>query len=394
MDNPEKPSHAAPSGAPAPGAPQSGAMSGITRASASIGLRLAVFAIAMAVIAFGLLGSRPPRTLTIEVGPVGGSYYENAQRYRALLADRGIDLQIVSKPNSLEILDDVARLGSGVDIGFIAQDVSAARGGAVATLDIVQLQPLFIFASADLGRRSVIDDLRGRRIVMPPANSATSAAAVRLLQLYDITRDNSAFTFMPLAEAAKELRAGHFDAGVFMLTPENQVIRTLANDTGLRLMPIGEARAIANFMPFLRPVVLPRGIYDIADSIPPTDVPMLAAPVSVVGRKGLHPWLAYSLLEVIDEVHRGPTMVSAAGEYPGIVGSQLEVDPRAMRFHQSGTPWIWRDLPPWLGGFVDRYDLALLGMLLLGGLVVCAGFVAELALLLLRMFGRSRRRPV
>ena len=61
------------------------------------------------------------------------------------------------------------------------------------------MQPLFVFASADLDRRVRLTDLRGRKIVMPPADSATSDAAVRMLQLYDITPDNTSFTFMQLA---------------------------------------------------------------------------------------------------------------------------------------------------------------------------------------------------
>ena len=127
----------------------------------------------------------------------------------------------------------------------------------------------------------------------------------------------------------RELRAGQFDAGVFMLAPENKLIREMAADSGLHLMPISEVRAIANQLPFLRPVVLPRGIYNIADAIPPNDTPMLAAPVGVVARKGLHPWLVYSLLEAIAKTHRGATLISDAGDFPTIVGSQLEVDPLA-----------------------------------------------------------------
>ena len=53
----------------------------------------------------------------------------------------------------------------------------------MSIIGLIQLQPLFIFASADLGRRSVLDDLRGRQIVLLPRNSATAAAALRVFEL-------------------------------------------------------------------------------------------------------------------------------------------------------------------------------------------------------------------
>jgi TRAP-type uncharacterized transport system substrate-binding protein len=267
--------------------------------SASLRVRLAIYCSFIIVLVAGVVWARPPTHVTIEAGPVGGSFYQIAQQYRQILAESGIDLQIRPKANSLEILPDLANPASGIDIGFEAQDASAYANAGVYSIGEVQLQPLFVFASADLGRRIGLTDLRGRKIVMPPADSATSDAAVRMLQLYDVTPDNTSFTFMQLGDAANELRAGHFDAGVFMLAPENQVVRGLASWSGVRLVSIGEAKAIANHLPSLRPIVLARGMYDVGDGIPPSDVVMLAGTVDVAVRQGLHPYVIYTLLEAM-----------------------------------------------------------------------------------------------
>jgi len=341
--------------------------------------RLVALLLVVIMVAVGALRARPPTHVTIEVGPIGGSYQQTALRYQAFFAARGIELEIRPKANSLEILKDVADAASGIDIGFEAQDVSGYRDSNALTVGHIQLQPLFIFASADLGRRIALTDLRGRKIVMPPSDSATSDAAVRMLQLYDITPDNSTFTFMPLADAAKELRAGHFHAGAFMLAPENAVIRGLMAWSGLRLLAVPEAKAIANHLPFLRPVVLPRGIYDIADGIPPTDVAMLAGTVDVVVRKDLHPAVVYALLDAMVEVHRGATFLSSAGAYPTVVGTELTIHPLAQQYYLSGKPWIYRELPPWLASFVDRYFLVALGIFVLGEIVRNAGYFARFA---------------
>ncbi len=356
-------------------------------------LRLCVFVLAVIAILAGIRHARPPHDLTIEVGPVGGSYYENAQRYRDILATHGIDLHIVPTQNSLDILKDVATPGSGIDVGFMAQDVRTFDDADVSVIGLVQLQPLFIFASADLGRHSVLDDMRGRRIVLLPPNSATTAAALRVFELYDITPENTSFSYLPLAEAVQELRAGRFDAGVFMLAPENKVIRELAADSGLHLVPMTEAHAITHHLPFLQPVELPRGIYSIADAIPPGDTPLLAARVAVVARKGLHPWLVYSLLDAIARTHRGATLISNAGDYPTIVGSQLEVNPAAAQWYRTGVPWIWNELPPALAGFIDRYSLLLLAALLFAGMAISVAFLADMTSLAISVLAwlRSRR---
>jgi TRAP-type uncharacterized transport system substrate-binding protein len=345
--------------------------------------RLVALVLATAAILAGMWHARPPQHVTIEVGPVGGSFYQIAQTYQKFFAARGIELELRPKANSLEILGDLKDADSGIDIGFESQDVSAYKEAPVFTVGHIQLQPLFVFASADLGRRIALTDLRGRKIVMPPSTSATSDAAVRMLQLYDITAENTSFTFMQLADAAKALRAGQFDAGAFMLAPENQVVRDLADYSGLRLVPVPEAKAIANHLPFLRPTTLPRGIYDIADGVPPTDVPMLAGTVDVVVRKGLHPVVVYTLLEAMADAHRGATFISNAGAYPTISGAELPIQELAQEYYRSGMPWVYRNLPAWPASFVDRYLLVALSIFVLCEIYRIATYFGEISLFLL-----------
>ena len=354
--------------------------------------RLVALVLATAAILAGMWHARPPQHVTIEVGPVGGSFYQIAQTYQKFFAARGIELELRPKANSLEILGDLKDADSGIDIGFESQDVSAYKEAPVFTVGHIQLQPLFVFASADLGRRIALTDLRGRKIVMPPSTSATSDAAVRMLQLYDITAENTSFTFMQLADAAKALRAGLFDAGAFMLAPENQVVRDLADYSGLRLVPVPEAKAIANHLPFLRPTTLPRGIYDIADGVPPTDVPMLAGTVDVVVRKGLHPVVVYTLLEAMADAHRGATFISNAGAYPTISGAELPIQELAQEYYRSGMPWVYRNLPAWPASFVDRYLLVALSIFVLCEIYRIATYFGEISLfLLLLRCGRTHR---
>lgn len=362
-----------------------------------IGRRAILLLAILLLVGIAAYRARPPGSLIIETGPVGGSYHQAALQYRDALAKRGITVNVVPKPNSMEIIKDVADPNTNVDVGFIAQDASHMAAEPIATIGQIQLQPLFIFANADLGRRSTMNDLRGKRIVMPPEESATSVAAISVLALYDITAENTSFTFMPLGEAAAQLQDDKFDAGVFMLAPENPTIKTLASDTGLRLMPYTEARAVANHLPFLRQVILPRGIYNIADSIPPYDTPLVAATVGVIIRDDLHPYLIYNLLEAMTVLHRPPTFLSGAGEFPTLAGAQITAHPIAMDYYKSGLPWAYRDLPPWLASLVDAYDTHGLALLLIAAVFVFIGPIADMLaaafeVMALVIIGRVDRR--
>ena len=357
-------------------------------------VRLALVAVLAVLVLLAVFAARPPRELTIETGPVGGSYHQNALKYQAILERRGITLRLKPNPNSLEIARNVANPQSGIDVGFVAQDVGSSHDAALFTAGQIEIQPLFIFASAELGRRSMLDDLRGRRIVMPPRESATSEAAVQILKLYDITPENSQFTFMPLADAVKALRKGRdFDAGAFMLTSENAVIRELAGDSSLHLIPVSEGKAISNQLPFLRAVTLPRGIYSIADAIPAANTPLVAAPVSVIVRRGLHPYLLYSLLEALSDTHRGPTFISGAGEFPSINGSQLAADPRAEIYYRTGIPWMYRDLPPMLASAIDRNQAWIFAIALVSGFYLAVRCSVAIVMLVWAPFRHRRAEP-
>jgi TRAP-type uncharacterized transport system substrate-binding protein len=66
--------------------------------------------IALVVIIAGLwaviasLRPLPPRIVTMATGPEGGAYYEMGKRYRELLANQGVKLQLLSTAGGIENL--------------------------------------------------------------------------------------------------------------------------------------------------------------------------------------------------------------------------------------------------------------------------------------------------
>jgi TRAP-type uncharacterized transport system substrate-binding protein len=314
-----------------------------------------LIACVIGLLGFAIWRSVPPSTVTIETGPVGGSYYEVAAKYADRMRARGINVVLRPNPDSLGIINDIEREDSGADIGFTAQDIARDNYPHVRSAGAVELQPLFTFVQRRLGDIASPAQLRGKRIVMPPEHSATSQAAIALLRLYDVTADNTKFTFTTLTDAAAVLKSGAADAGFFMLEPQSQLIAGMTADPNLQLVGTGDGRAITRHLPFLRVATLSHGSFDIGRNIPAHDTDLLAATVNVVVRSELHPAVLYTLLDAMKDVHHDATLISDAADFPSVVGTDLLPEPLAVDYSKDGEPWIFRHLPLPVASLIDAY---------------------------------------
>jgi TRAP-type uncharacterized transport system substrate-binding protein len=314
-----------------------------------------IYALSALFIAIAIYRSIPPTAITIGTGPVGGSYYEDALRYQRDLESHGITVNLKPIPDSLDIVNYVETNEDDVSVGFIAQQINPQDYPNTRSLGAIQLQPLFIFASTKLGPMDTPDGLRGHRIVMPPERSATSQAALGLLARYDVTPANTSFSFLPIAQAVSGLQKGSFDAGFFMLDPQDGFITTLGADPSLRLLSLRDAVTLSRLNPFLRPVVLPHGVYDLEKDIPPEDVHLLAATVNVVARKDVPPAILYLLLDALADAHHGSSLINNAGVFPNLIDIALPAHWLATQYQKDGMPWTYRYLPRWMASLVDSY---------------------------------------
>ncbi|HEY4175056.1 MAG TPA: hypothetical protein VGM42_18650, partial [Rhodopila sp.] len=60
-----------------------------------------LLALGLVVAVFAVLHAIPPSSITIETGPIGGSYYDIALAYRQALREHGIDAILKPNPDSL-----------------------------------------------------------------------------------------------------------------------------------------------------------------------------------------------------------------------------------------------------------------------------------------------------
>lgn len=318
----------------------------------------------LAVCAFSV------QTIRIAVGPEGGAYASTAHRYAEILGKRGYSVELVHYDNTDEIAGNVNDPGSDIDAGFSALNLDSKEYRHLVSLGAIETQPVFIFSRNTAYRRGIhtFADLRGTGIVLPPEHSVTSQAVLEILQKFRVDRQNTKITFLPLKDAVAQLRSGHFDAGVFILSADNPYILDLAVNAELTMSSVGDIDSLVKKFPFLHRAVLPAGIYDLERTVPAADVPLIATNISVVAKKTMRPASVYALLEAMSEAHRRATYVSRPGEFPSYAGGDLPVHPLVPDFYRSGTPWIFANLPPGLANLIDRYLVALLACWFLVGL--------------------------
>ncbi len=297
----------------------------------------------------------PPAQVVIQAGPTGGSFDTHARAYAAMMATRGFRVEVRNQEDSLRIIDRLEAADAQVQIGFTAQRLKAADHPDVFSVGAVELQPLFLFMRRSLPEPSSLAQLAGLRLVMPQRSSATAQATTDVLQRYGVTPDNTRFTHSSLRQAAEAMLMGQHDAGFFMVAPNNPLVARLAAHPDLRMVSFADHLSIARNLDYLKPATLIRGALDLRAPVPPTDVSLVAATVNVVVRRDIHPAVLYALLQAMEEIHKGQTLVSDAGDFPRRSGTDLPVHTLALEWTKSGTPWLYTHLPATLAGVVDAY---------------------------------------
>jgi len=97
----------------------------------SRGLALAVVFLAGLVILFAVFWffhSAPPHTIIITSGAPGSSFQANAEKYRVILARKGVKLKILPSQGSLENLQRLDDPKFHVDVGFVQGGITNIPG--------------------------------------------------------------------------------------------------------------------------------------------------------------------------------------------------------------------------------------------------------------------------
>ena len=317
--------------------------------------------------AYWFLRPAPPNTITITSGTDGSTYRRVAERYRKILAQNGVRLQILPSEGSLDNLKKLNDPSVHVDVGFVQGGVSAGmKVDNLVSLGSVFRQPLAVFYRAPEPIRW-ISDLKGKRLAVGRVGSGTHALALILLKANGI-EPGGATTLLDLSgEAATQaLTENKIDAAFLMGdSAAPAMMRDLLRTPGIRLLHFPQAEAYARRFPYLNRIDLPLGVFDLGKNIPPEDIHLIGPTVELVARENLHPALSDLLIEAAREVHGRATLMQRAGEFPAPLEHEFEISSDARRYYNSGKTFLYRNLPFWMASLVDRALVVVVPIVLL-----------------------------
>ncbi len=305
----------------------------------------------------------PPRTITIATGAEGGAYADYGARYRAVLAESGLDLRVRHTAGTVENIRLLLDPASGVDAAFVqggVGDPSDAPG--LVSLASVFREPLWVLARG-AAPPALLSDLRGRRIAVGAAGSGTRVLAHTLLAANGIDESNTELRSIGSAEAMKALEAGEIDAAFFVTARPSPALDALIRDPAVHVMDFRRADAYQRLHRYLTRVTVPEGVLSLEANLPPGDLTLVAPTAALVVHDELHPALKDLLLGAAMRVHRPGGLFADAGEFPSTDYVDFPLSDDAARYFKSGPTFLRRVLPFWAAVMVERLLILLLPLI-------------------------------
>ncbi|MBE7941937.1 MULTISPECIES: TAXI family TRAP transporter solute-binding subunit [Ramlibacter] len=321
----------------------------------------AVLAVALLVMAYLWLDPTPPHKVRLATGPAQSAYDEFGKRYRKALAANGITVELVPSQGSS---DNLRLLREGrADLGFVqggsSEDAPTADGG-IESLGSLFVEPVWLFYR-DEGHRSLdaLTQLQGLRVNVGTPGSGEPALMSKLFQANKVDPSQLKLSQLGQTPATVAFLGGDLDAIVFASAPESLMVQMLLQTPGVKLMDFAQSEAYSRRFPFLTPVVLPRGVVDLARDMPATDLHLVATTTALLTRKETHPALLELFALAARDIHSPAGWFNRAGAFPTMEHSEYPLSREAERTLQGGRPFLQRWLPFWMANVVERMWLAL-----------------------------------
>ncbi|MBJ9939221.1 ABC transporter substrate-binding protein [Burkholderia multivorans] len=306
-------------------------------------------------LAIRMIQPAPPSTLVISAGPPGSTYWNAAQKYKAILAKNGVTLDVESSEGSAQNLARLQNPNATIDVGFVQSGIGPKeRDDHLASLGSIGYVPLAIMYRGPVVAR--LSDFNGKRLAIGAEGSGARELSLALLKMNGIEPGGTT-RLLPTSgeDAAAALLDGKIDAA-FLSGDSTQipVMAKLFRTPGVHMYSFTQAEAYARRFPYLTAITLPMGVYDLGRNLPPEDLHTVAPTIELVARDTLHPALSDLLIEAAREVHGHATILQHAGEFPSPVTRGFPLSDDAARYYKSGKTFLYRRLPFWVASLVDR----------------------------------------
>ncbi|TAG27134.1 MAG: C4-dicarboxylate ABC transporter substrate-binding protein [Burkholderiales bacterium] len=331
-------------------------------------------------VAYWWLNPNPPKTVTLATGPAQSAYDELGKKYVAYLKANRITVKVVQTEGSsanLKLLRDGL-----VDIGFVqggTNELTEADQDNLETLGSLFMEPIWLFYREESAARllvapasktktttqqatptlSAITQLPGWRLNVGSEGSGVPKLMTRLLESNRVEPKDIKLSTLDQTPAAMALLGGEIDALVFASAPESLMVQMLLQTPGIKLMDLQQSEAYSRRFNFLSPVVLPRGVVDLALDTPKQDVRLVGPTASLITRNTTHPALLQLFTSAAHQIHGAPGWFAKSKQYPNAQRDELPMAQEAERYLKNGPPLLQRYLPFGFANLVERMWVAL-----------------------------------
>jgi hypothetical protein len=241
-----------------------------------------------------------------------------------------------------------------VDAGFVQDGTSSpAEAKNLVSLGAICYSPLWVFYRS----QETFDDLsrlKGKKIAIGPEGSGARKFSLDLLKASNAAGAPTLLLDIPSAAANRALLEGTVDAVMIIGTEDNSLVKELLYAPGIKLLDFKQAEAYTRLFPALSHIILPEGILNLSEKIPPQDIHLVATTTSLIVRQTLHPALHYLLLDAAVEIHNNAGWLNKRGEFPSPKELDFPSSSLAERFYKKGRPFLLDYLPFWVAVLVDR----------------------------------------
>lgn len=337
---------------------------GVSRGAALSAILLFSLVTIFAVYLFFHLA--PPHTITITSGPEGSVFQINAEKYRTILAHKGVKIKILPSQGSLENLKRLSNPSFHVDIGFVQGGVANGLNvDKLVSLGSISYEPLLVFYRGATPL-DLLSQLNGKRLAIGHEGSGTRTLALTLLTANGIEPGGAtALVDLEGEAAATALLEGSVDA-VFLMgdAASPQTMRKLLRTQEIQIFDFTQADGYTRRIGYLNKLDLPKGSIDFGKNIPAHDVYLIGPTVELIARVDLHPALSDLLIEAAGEVHGSAGLFKRQGEFPTPLEHEFQISDDASRYYKSGKSFLYRYLPFQLASLVNRIVVLLVPVVL------------------------------
>ncbi|MFM8760443.1 MAG: TAXI family TRAP transporter solute-binding subunit [Polynucleobacter victoriensis] len=300
----------------------------------------------------------PPKVVYLAASQPGSTLELVAQKLVPYFKNEGIELHLVNTAGSGASLSDLADKSVAINAALVVGGVSTGKEYPnLRSLGSIEYVPLwFFYRGPEYSGKGVFNHFKDQKISIGLDNSGTQIITSKLLKLSNIDLNNYPNLLrVPNKEAAEKLVEGKIDGMLITDGPEGANVRKLLEDKNINIFDFVSARAYSMKLPFLEPVMLPKGSLNIEEDRPNRDIRMLASTINLLVEEDLHPAIQELFLTAAKEVSKEQeNLFAKPGTFPAYVDRSVEISPVAKNFYEKGQSFLYDFLPFWLANYIER----------------------------------------